>query len=1074
MTNDDEMIKTSNLESIYFESNETQLPEDIKYILDYRNQRMYFKRNGIDLYLTIYDKDLFKIIFTNSNSNVQISSAEMLVHKTTYPASNLKNINNYKTIKYNRLYPNIDLVFEENHKHIQQTFTINPNGNPNEIKIDFPSSERIKINTEGKLIIEFRGYVFNLDKLKVFQQMNGSQIDIEGEYVVHNKNVGFNLGNYDKSQPVFISATFDFSLISNDIEEKGFYLDKNNNQYIVIQKTQVKDLKTVKAYIEAIEWVKNLINIFKNFMTEEEALTMIATWLQGAYRVNSVILKKLDASNQLVLIIKQLELAFEPREIISPAKPNHPELAFEPRDTMLPSVTDIVVDDQGNLYICANVAARQVDEKKRKPSWYPTRVVQYNPTGNGDGAILKLNSEGLVFNMSYFGGNKGTEIASIALYQEEIWITGSTSASDLQVTNGSSLNLVWSDLFVTHFNQDVSHVLFSTYIGGQMIDYGKKILIHQLKDSYEVYVIGNVENDVYIPKQYKPKGELGYFPTTPNAMQKELVPGTYGVSAIIKMSATGNIIESTLFDGGLGDTCISTAAVDASGNLYIAGTTKGGIKMGWENSERAGSQVPMLHKDQYTGFICKIDSQVKNLLGASYLGGSTEEYIDPTPYDFINPTSVVFTTKQVINQMALGPNDDIYLTGKTGSVDFPTTIDGYQPYFSGGTDVFICKVASQDLSLTYSTFFGGSGADVANQIAVSEEGTVYLVGHTYSTHFENLTEDYSSGGSVFELVLQMNQPSQVVNLEKNLKIALNKILNRSENQDITQHDLRHLPQKIDLSHSMITDLTGLEYAKYMKELNLSHNNISDITPIHTLPYLEYLDISENNISNLTPLKLLPQLETYFVNQQIVTKQATFTSNGKYETLHIPFITIGLNEGNTNPLISNISDNGIYDEEKQMILWENLSVGDQVNYNFDYHNGFCGTVYVDVIAITPVTRKVRYRYVTPTISSGAKTHSLIYGAYNFSNKSQLVRVKIYDVKKRKVVHKAVICIDAGRKETFVFGKIPAVYKVVFEVRNKAVYLFSVPRIQGKRVPIKRSYVVIGNLYDNHNMKRVKIK
>lgn len=46
--------------------------------------------------------------------------------------------------------------------------------------------------------------------------------------------------------------------------------------------------------------------------------------------------------------------------------------------------------------------------------------------------------------------------------------------------------------------------------------------------------------------------------------------------------------------------------------------------------------------------------------------------------------------------------------------------------------------------------------------------------------------------------------------------------------------------------SMITDLTGLEYATNLRELNLDYNKITDLTPLQGLTSLESLNISYNN------------------------------------------------------------------------------------------------------------------------------------------------------------------------------------------------------------------------------------
>ncbi|HAX71919.1 MAG TPA: hypothetical protein DCY20_00190 [Firmicutes bacterium] len=598
MSNEDGISTTSNLESIYFELNETQLPQEIKYILDYHNQRMHFKRNEVDLYLTIYNKDLLNIKFKNSSENVQIISSDQLLHTTAYPSLNLKGINNYQSITYQVLYPNIDLVFGEYKNHISQTFIIYPKGNPKSIQLDMQASEKTEITDEGQLSILFREKVFYLAKPKAVQVINGVEVNVEARYHVQNKMITFNLESYDVTKPVLLNVTYDFSLIPNMVSESAFYIDSSKNQFIASYKTQYKDIKTVKAYALRLEWVRGLMIIFVKMagMSYEAALDMIASWLQQVYRVEALTLKKVSATGELVQLIKQIELAIEPRELpkVTPlidkkgrVFPVDPEILNDQPETMLPRISDLVVDELGNLYLSANIAGKKLDETKPKPNWYPKDVIQYNPSGKNEAALLKLNNHGLVSYMTYLSEGKSTSINSIALYKNELWMTGNATLID-----GDKKELkTWPNIYIAHINASATQLLLSSQIGGEAIDYGKKILIHSNQTSYDVYVIGNVDNNVYIPEQHKPHLELGKFPTSPDAMQPSIGKDIFAVSAILKMDPLGNFIQKTYFDGGFGDTLIKTAAIDTEGNLYIAGTTIGGIKMGRLNGELAYSQV---------------------------------------------------------------------------------------------------------------------------------------------------------------------------------------------------------------------------------------------------------------------------------------------------------------------------------------------------------------------------------------------------------------------------------------------------------------------------------------------------
>jgi len=74
-----------------------------------------------------------------------------------------------------------------------------------------------------------------------------------------------------------------------------------------------------------------------------------------------------------------------------------------------------------------------------------------------------------------------------------------------------------------------------------------------------------------------------------------------------------------------------------------------------------------------------------------------------------------------------------YVTGETGSTDFPTQY----PYQTdqGEWDVFVTKLSSTGSSLVYSTFLGGSSLDAGEGIEVDSSGNAYITGITKSTDF---------------------------------------------------------------------------------------------------------------------------------------------------------------------------------------------------------------------------------------------------------------------------------------------------------------------------------------------------
>jgi hypothetical protein len=76
-----------------------------------------------------------------------------------------------------------------------------------------------------------------------------------------------------------------------------------------------------------------------------------------------------------------------------------------------------------------------------------------------------------------------------------------------------------------------------------------------------------------------------------------------------------------------------------------------------------------------------------------------------------------------------------YVTGLTGSTDFPTA-NPMQPARNGAlNDAFVVKIDPTGTRLVYATYFGGNKYDVGHGIAVDAAGNAYVTGTTQSADF---------------------------------------------------------------------------------------------------------------------------------------------------------------------------------------------------------------------------------------------------------------------------------------------------------------------------------------------------
>ncbi len=358
----------------------------------------------------------------------------------------------------------------------------------------------------------------------------------------------------------------------------------------------------------------------------------------------------------------------------------------------------IAVDSAGNAYITGQTSG----SFPVIPGAYQT---SYGGSGSnyGDAFVSKVNSTGsaLVYS-TYLGGSNDDYGYGIAVDGSgNAYITGETASwMNFPITSGAyqlSMN-GFNAAFVSELNSTGSALVYSTFLGGSVIDYGTGIAVDASGNSYVTGYASSTD-----------------FPTTPGAYQTTYHsngwPNYNAFVSKLNPSANGaaSLVYSTYLGGSGSDRGIGIA-VDGSGNAYVTGTT-------------SSTDFPTTPSAYQTisggGFVSKLNpsaSGAASLVYSTYLGGSGSYTI----------------------AIAVDGSGNAYITGDTyGSI--PITPGAYQTTFGGGfgnADAFVSKLnpsASGGASLVYSTYLGGSGDDHGKGIAVDGSGNAYVTGYTYGS-----------------------------------------------------------------------------------------------------------------------------------------------------------------------------------------------------------------------------------------------------------------------------------------------------------------------------------------------------
>jgi YVTN family beta-propeller protein len=350
----------------------------------------------------------------------------------------------------------------------------------------------------------------------------------------------------------------------------------------------------------------------------------------------------------------------------------------------------IAIDGAGNAYVTGYTVSTD----------FPTTpgAFDHDLSGNHDGFVAKLNSNGTALLYSSFLGGNGEDYGyDIALDGSgQAYVTGMTQSTDLATTPGafeSSYNGGFSDGYVVKVAADGSVLTYATYLGGSLDESSDGIVVDSAGSAYVTGYTGSPN-----------------FPTTPGAWDTSPPAGD---AFVLKLNPAGSGLLYSTFLGGSGFEGGRAIALDSLGSAYITGRTDSSDfpttpdAFDTTQTSNGGNDI----------FVAKLTPNGGGLLYATYLGGNNEEEG---------------------RDLAVDAAGSAYVVGFTAASDFPTTPNAYAPtcqgcsrYFEG----FVAKLNPNGTGLVYATYLGGADHDYGYGLAQDNNGYVYVVGETHSPDF---------------------------------------------------------------------------------------------------------------------------------------------------------------------------------------------------------------------------------------------------------------------------------------------------------------------------------------------------
>lgn len=615
-------------------------------------------------------------------------------------------IPNYAGVKYEAIYPGIDLVYYGNQGQLEYDFIVAPGSDARAIKLVMKGANKIVLDSAGDLVLHTATGQLRQHKPFIYQEgRDGRRKQIAGRYTLEGENqIGFQIGVYDHTKPLVIDPVLVYSTYlsgSGADEGASIAVDAAGNAYITGTSDSIDFPRTTGASQTARSGGKDAFVIKLN---PAGTAPIYSTYLGGslddeAYGIaidaaGNAYVAGTTASTNFPATTGAFQTANGGGSDSFVAKLNSTGANLVYATYLGGSNYEegfgIASDSNNNAYITGVTAS-------------PNFTLTSGAPGNGfggavDAFVTKLNADGTAPVYSTFlggaGGDLGFAVAVDAAGNAHV--TGLTDSSSFPVTSNILPRAVGtSDLFVTKLNSSGTSHLYSSVIGGGGDDTGLGITM----DGAGVVYVTGITNSTDLP-------------VTAGVFQN--VSGGGSDAFVMKMNTDGTAPAYSTYFGGAGDDLGYAVAVDSSGNAFVTGTTD---SINFQTTTGASQTARGGGKD---AFVSKLNASGA-LVYSTYLGGSLDEESFG---------------------IALDGSGHAYVTGRTRSPNFPVTTGSFQTTSGGGGDAFVAKVRETNPAGTSSIIGHVRTADGAPLATAS----VTLSGTRQATTLTNAQGVYAFDG----------------------------------------------------------------------------------------------------------------------------------------------------------------------------------------------------------------------------------------------------------------------------------------------------------------------------------------
>ncbi|MEX1129409.1 MAG: SBBP repeat-containing protein [Vicinamibacterales bacterium] len=501
----------------------------------------------------------------------------------------------FARVRYDEIYPGIDLVYYGNHGRLEYDFIVAPGVDPGRIRLRFDGARAVTVNDTGGLTVAMSGGEVLQHAPVIYQEFDGERRPVEGGYVRHeNGELGFDVAAYDAGRPLVIDPVIVWATYVG-----GNQLDVVHQMRVAAAgfiylagRTLSTTFPTTPGTVDTTFNPSNE-DAFVTKLSPDGMSLVYSTYIGGTGSNGTWQLGD-SAYNMDVDVFGSVYIVGETHATDFPVtlgayqtsrgggiadgyvvklSPSGSSLEYA---TYLGGpgfaiATGVAVDVAGQAHVAVRIATHTGP--------FPTTAGSVDPTPNGDwdAAVAKLSADGSTLLWStYLGGSAGDNPHAIALDASgNVYVAIRTGSADFPVTAGAFQTVKAGtssthDVALAKISPDGGTLGYSTFLGGPGNDFEGRLLVDALG---RVHLTGST---------------AGGFPVTANALQP-----TYGGGAsdafLTVVSADGSSLEYSTYLGGSGgdggtnvafDSAVGGSGsesafvgLDAADGVYIAGST---------------------------------------------------------------------------------------------------------------------------------------------------------------------------------------------------------------------------------------------------------------------------------------------------------------------------------------------------------------------------------------------------------------------------------------------------------------------------------------------------------------------